>query len=350
MGINDEEDIPENINIENNDDNESVEFETIDNIDLIEQYETGYLIQDSMMYKPFSIFPPRERRATYVYQSGNDEEFEDRVIVAVKITSEIFEMWPERIRQYDERQIQHVESEPELASEVVEAGEPDEGSQTSLIVLVPNFDNLPKGFIQRVSLTAKILEKFKITPHSSSHYQVYGKEESFMNTLDAIKEEDNINKGRTKQGQKILMRLSANLQESKYDAADLKAVEAEYSELVTPRNDYLINSEGPTVLAALTVIVQIMIVLIIDISSYCYCMFKQSHFFYYYYPSLLQHFDITCLEVKTTNRQADERLKRPTCTVGDAADMAKKRYVDELKKGIEKYDKLGYAGSQKHLD
>jgi len=81
----------------------------------------------------FRIFPPRERRATYVYRldnwlrytltatfteadrtfvlrclddlrKWNDEESEDRVIEDDG-TSEIFEMWPERIRQYDERQI-----------------------------------------------------------------------------------------------------------------------------------------------------------------------------------------------------------------------------------------------------
>ncbi|CAG8590704.1 1791_t:CDS:2, partial [Paraglomus occultum] len=124
-------------------------YSSEDDIDLIEQYKTGYFIQDSMMYKPFSIFPPRQRRATYVYRldtwlrytltanfteanrtfvlrclddlrKWNDEESEDRVIED-DATSEIFEMWPERIRQYDERQIQSVEGE---------TGEPDEDSQT----------------------------------------------------------------------------------------------------------------------------------------------------------------------------------------------------------------------------
>ena len=174
MGINDEEDIPDNVYVENGDDNENGEFDNIvednsvqstgettplpstsiqnneiqtpqitenepgyysseDDIDLIEKYETGYFIQDCMMYKPFSIFPPRQYRATYVFRldtwlrytlqstfteadrtfvlrclddlrKWNDNESEDRVIEDDG-TSEIFETWPERIRQYDERQI-----------------------------------------------------------------------------------------------------------------------------------------------------------------------------------------------------------------------------------------------------
>ena len=100
---------------------------------VLQNNKNRIFIQDSMMYKPFSIFPPRERRATYVYRldtwlrytltanfteanrtfvlrclddlrKQNDEESEDRVIDDDS-TSEIFEMWPERIRQYDERQI-----------------------------------------------------------------------------------------------------------------------------------------------------------------------------------------------------------------------------------------------------
>ena len=113
--------------------NEPDYYSSDDDIDLIEKYETGYFIQDCMMYKPFRIFPPHQSRATYVFRldtwlrytlhgdfteaarrfimrcledlrKWNDEESEHRVIEDDG-TPEIFEMWPERIRQYDERQI-----------------------------------------------------------------------------------------------------------------------------------------------------------------------------------------------------------------------------------------------------
>ena len=50
-----------------------------------------------------------------------------------------------------------------------------------------NFDNLPKEFIQRVALTAQILEKFKTIPHSIRHYQAYEKDEDFMDKLNIVK-------------------------------------------------------------------------------------------------------------------------------------------------------------------
>ncbi|CAG8666306.1 1055_t:CDS:2, partial [Paraglomus occultum] len=76
-----------------------------DDIGLIEQYKTGYFIQDSMMYKPSVYFHHNIRlRCLDDLRKWNDEESEDRVIEDDG-TSEIFEMWPERIRQYDERQI-----------------------------------------------------------------------------------------------------------------------------------------------------------------------------------------------------------------------------------------------------
>src|SRR6185369_17590337 len=33
-----------------------------DDINLIEKYETGFFIQDKMMYRPFKIFPPSRSR------------------------------------------------------------------------------------------------------------------------------------------------------------------------------------------------------------------------------------------------------------------------------------------------
>src|SRR6185312_706582 len=41
-----------------NNENEPDYYSSEDDIDLIEKYETRYFIQDCMMYKPFSIFPP----------------------------------------------------------------------------------------------------------------------------------------------------------------------------------------------------------------------------------------------------------------------------------------------------
>ncbi|CAG8652469.1 968_t:CDS:2, partial [Paraglomus occultum] len=103
-----------------------------DDINLIEQYETGFFIQDICMYRPFRIFPPSRNRAPYVYRidtwlrytlhgefnernrnfvtlclenlrKWNDGETRDRIVEENDGLSEIFEMWPERIRQYDER-------------------------------------------------------------------------------------------------------------------------------------------------------------------------------------------------------------------------------------------------------
>ena len=39
-----------------------------DDINLIEKYETGFFIQDKMMYRPFKIFPPSRSRITYACQ------------------------------------------------------------------------------------------------------------------------------------------------------------------------------------------------------------------------------------------------------------------------------------------
>ncbi|CAG8593688.1 1902_t:CDS:2, partial [Paraglomus occultum] len=81
-----------------------------DDIDLIEQYKTGFFIQDTytwLRYKLHGEFTERDRNYVTLcledLRKWNDGETEDRITGEDDSMSEIFEMWPERIRQYDER-------------------------------------------------------------------------------------------------------------------------------------------------------------------------------------------------------------------------------------------------------
>jgi len=103
-----------------------------DDMATIEQYETGFFIQDSMMYSPFRMFPPYRNRVIYAchldtwlryklqedfteadrnfvmrcledLRRWNDGESDFREMNEDDGMPEIFEKWPERIRAYDRR-------------------------------------------------------------------------------------------------------------------------------------------------------------------------------------------------------------------------------------------------------
>ena len=99
------------------------------------QWETGHYIKDNMMHKPFQICPPSRNRSSYVfalnswllYKTANmdftlaNKDFvlkcledlrnwnnctpDDNHIVEEDQMSEIFEQWPERIHNWEERHI-----------------------------------------------------------------------------------------------------------------------------------------------------------------------------------------------------------------------------------------------------
>src|SRR5437879_2732076 len=103
-----------------------------DDESLISLYRTNYFIQDAIMYKPWKIFPPSRERGTYVCQlhpwllyrssrgefTASDREFIIKCLEDLRNWNsgeetehrarddnvgyaDIFEEWPERIRQND---------------------------------------------------------------------------------------------------------------------------------------------------------------------------------------------------------------------------------------------------------
>ncbi|CAG8651971.1 671_t:CDS:1, partial [Paraglomus occultum] len=104
-----------------------------DDIDLIEQYKTGFFIQDTCMYRPFRIFPPSRNRVTYVCRIDTwlryklHGEFTERERNFVTLCLEDLRKWN------DEETEDRITGEDDSMSEILKCGPSESGNMISAI-------------------------------------------------------------------------------------------------------------------------------------------------------------------------------------------------------------------------